>query len=321
MSDRPTLLVTRTLPALVEARITTDYDARLNSDDAQYDDDAMVARSVGANAILTCSTEKFSEPVIQQLPDSVRAIATYSVGYEHIDLDAARARGIVVTNTPDVLTDATADVAFLCLLGAARRAQESIDMLRTGKWGRWEANTLLGVHLGGKNLGILGMGRIGRAVAKRARAFDMTIHYNNRSRLDSALEHGAIYHENPEDLLPHSDFLSINCPSTPDTRHFLDARRIGMLPDGAVVVNSARGDIVVDDDLIDAVERGKVSGIGLDVYDGEPNFNPRYPTLKNAFLVPHIGSATIDTRNAMGFRALDNLDAIFAGAEPADRIA
>ncbi|MBT5665227.1 MAG: D-glycerate dehydrogenase, partial [Rhodospirillaceae bacterium] len=133
MSDRPTLLVTRTLPTLVEARITTDYDARLNSDDAQYDDDALVARSVGANAILTCSTEKFSEPVIQQLPDSVRAIATYSVGYEHIDLDAARARDIIVTNTPDVLTDATADVAFLCLLGAARRAQESIDMLRTGK--------------------------------------------------------------------------------------------------------------------------------------------------------------------------------------------
>ena len=321
MSDRPTLLVTRTLPALVEARITADYDARLNSDDAQYDDDALVARSVGANAILTCSTEKFSKSVIQRLPDSVRAIASYSVGHEHIDLDSARARGIIVTNTPDVLTDATADVAFLCLLGAARRAQESTDMLRGGKWGRWEATTLLGVHLGGKNLGILGMGRIGRAVAKRARAFNMTIHYNNRSRLDPALEHGAIYHENPEALLPHCDFLSINCPSTPDTRHFLDARRIGMLPDGAVVVNSARGDIVVDNDLIDAVERGKVSGIGLDVFDGEPNLNPRYTTLKNAFLVPHIGSATVDTRNAMGFRALDNLDAVFADQEPADRSA
>jgi lactate dehydrogenase-like 2-hydroxyacid dehydrogenase len=321
MSDRPTLLVTRTLPAPVETRISADYDAWLNSDDAQYDGDALVARSVGADAILTCSTEKFSAEIIQQLPDSIRAIATYSVGHEHIDLDAARARNIIVTNTPDVLTDATADIALLCLLGAARRAQESTELMRGGKWGRWEANTLLGVHLGGKNLGILGMGRIGQAVAKRARAFDMTIHYNNRSRLDPALENGAMFHENPEDLLAQSDFLSINCPSTPETRHFLDARRIELLPDGAVVVNTARGDIIVDDALIDAVGRGKISGVGLDVYDGEPNFNPRYLTLKNAFLVPHIGSATRDTRNAMGFRALDNLDAIFADAAPADRIA
>jgi glyoxylate reductase len=258
--------------------------------------------------------------VIQQLPDSIRAIATYSVGHEHIDLDAARARNIIVTNTPDVLTDATADIALLCLLGAARRAKESIELMRSGKWSRWEANTLLGVHLGGKNLGILGMGRIGQAVAKRARAFDMTIHYNNRTRLDPALENGATFHENPEGLLAQSDFLSINCPSTQETRHFLDARRIELLPDGAVVVNTARGDVVVDDALIDAVVRGKISGVGLDVYEGEPNFNPRYLTLNNAFLVPHIGSATLDTRNAMGFRALANLDAVFSDAVPADQI-
>lgn len=321
MPDQPTLLVTRTLPGPVEARIKRDYDARLNSDDAQYDADGLIASSDGVDAILTCSTERFSASVIDRLSDSVRAIATYSVGHEHIDLEAAAARNIIVTNTPDVLTGATADIAMLCLLGAARRARESAQVLRTGNWGRWESTTLLGVHLGGKNLGILGMGRIGRAVARRARAFDMTIHYNNRSRLDPALEDGAIFHADPEDLLTHCDFLSINCPSTPETRHFLNARRIAMLPDGAVVVNTARGDIVVDSDLIDAVKSGKVSGVGLDVYEGEPKFNTGYTTLKNAFLLPHIGSANVDTRNEMGYRALDNLDAIFAGKTPGDQIA
>ncbi|MFT6580345.1 MAG: 2-hydroxyacid dehydrogenase [Alphaproteobacteria bacterium] len=320
MSDQPTLLVTRTLPGPVEARISHDYNAQLNSDDAQYDADALIASSHGIDAILTCSTEKFSASVIERLSDSVRAIATYSVGHEHIDLEAARARNIIVTNTPDVLTDATADIALLCLLGAARRARESSQVLRNGDWGRWESTTLLGVHLGGKKLGVLGMGRIGRAVAKRARAFGMKIHYNNRSRLTPELEEGAIFHADPEAMLGHCEFLSINCPSTSETRHFLDAKRVAMLPDGAVVVNSARGDIVVDADLIAAVESGKVSGVGLDVYDREPKFNPGYATLKNAFLVPHIGSATVDTRNEMGFRALDNLDAIFAGNTPTDQI-
>jgi lactate dehydrogenase-like 2-hydroxyacid dehydrogenase len=321
MSDQPTLLVTRTLPGPVEARISRDYNAQLNNDDAQYDADALIASSHGVDAILTCSTEKFSASVIERLSDSVRAIATYSVGHEHIDLAAASARNIIVTNTPDVLTDATADIALLCLLGAARRARESSQVLRNGDWGRWESTTLLGVHLGGKKLGVLGMGRIGRAVAKRARAFGMTIHYNNRSRLTPELEEGAIFHPDPEELLGHCEFLSVNCPSTAATRHFLDARRINMLPDGAVVVNTARGDIIVDADLIAAVESGKVSGVGLDVYDREPKFNPGYTTLKNAFLVPHIGSATVDTRNEMGFRALDNLDAIFAGKTPTDQIA
>ena len=181
-------------------------------------------------------------------------------------------------------------------------------------------SSLLGVHMTGKRLGILGMGRIGRAVAKRARAFDMEIHYNNRSRLSPDLEQGATFYENPEDMLPQAQFLSINCPSTPETHHFLNADRIALLPDGAVVVNTARGDILEDDALIAAAKSGKVSGIGLDVYEGEPNFNPGYLELPNAFLVPHIGSATIDTRDAMGFRALDNLDAVFASREPTDKL-
>ncbi len=320
MSDRPVLLVTRKLPEAVEARADRDYDAILNADDSQYVAEALISSSANADAILTCSTERFSADVVERLDPRLRAIVTFSVGYEHIDIDAAKARGIIVTNTPDVLTNATADITLLCLLGAARRQFESTAMLREKRWGRWEATSLLGVHMTGKRLGILGMGRIGRAVAKRARAFDMEIHYSNRSQLSPALEEGAIFHKNPEDMLPMAEFLSINCPSTPETRHFLNADRIALLPDGTVVVNTARGDIVDDDALIAAASSGKVSGVGLDVYEGEPGFNPGYIDLPNAFLLPHIGSATIDTRDAMGFRALDNLDAIFAGKEPEDKL-
>ena len=320
MSNRRALLLTRKLPQAVETRASRDYDVLLNIDDSQYDADTLISSSAKADAILTCSTEQFSADIIKKLNPRIRAIATFSVGYEHIDIAAATAHEITVTNTPDVLTDATADIALLCLLGAARRQCESTATLREGRWGRWDATSLLGTHMTGKRLGILGMGRIGRAVAKRARAFDMEIHYSNRSRLSPDLEEGAKFHQNPEDMLPQAQFLSINCPSTPETHHFINAKRIALLPDHAVVVNTARGDIVEDDALIAAVNSGKISGIGLDVYEGEPNFNPGYLELPNAFLVPHIGSATVDTRDAMGFRALDNLDAFFAGREPEDKL-
>jgi len=320
MSDRPVLLLTRRLPEAVEKRASRDYNALLNADDSQYDACALISKSRQADAILTCSTEKFSADVIEQLDPRVCAIASFSVGYEHIDVTAASARGITVTNTPDVLTDATADVTLLCLLGAARRQHESTAMLREDRWGRWDATTLLGIHMSGKRLGILGMGRIGRAVAKRARAFNMEIHYSNRSRLSEELEDGATFHKNPEDMLQRAQLLSFHCPSTPQTRHFLNAKRIALLPDGAVVVNTARGDVVEDDALIEAVKSGKVSGVGLDVYEGEPDFHSGYLDLPNAFLLPHIGSATKDTRDAMGFRALDNLDAVFAGEDPEDKL-
>ena len=307
-------------PKPSRAARSRDYEALLNADDSQYDADALIASSANADALLTCSTEKFSADIIARLDSRVRAIATFSVGYEHIDVAAAKAHDIIVTNTPDVLTNATADVALLCLLGASRRQYESTAMLRESRWGRWDATSLLGVHMTGKRLGILGMGRIGRAVAKRARAFDMEIHYSNRSQLPPELEEGAIFHSNPDDMLTLSQLLSINCPSTPETHHFLDAARIARLPDGAVVVNTARGDIVDDSALIAAAKSGKVSGVGLDVYEGEPAFDLGYLELPNAFLLPHIGSATVDTRDAMGFRALDNLDAVFAGKEPEDKL-
>jgi lactate dehydrogenase-like 2-hydroxyacid dehydrogenase len=321
MTDRPAVLVTRKLPEAVEARLARDYDARLNSDDRVYTSDELVDLAAGAFAIIPCHTEKLSAEVIERLPDSVRAICSFSVGFDHIDLAAARARGIIVTNTPEVLSDATAEVAMLLMLGAARRAYEGEREIRTDTWAEWSAVYQLGVQVTGKRLGILGMGRVGRIMARRASGFDMEIHYYNRRRLAPEVEAGAIYHESVEDLLPHCDFLSIHCPATPETRHLLNAERIALLPDSAVVVNTARGAVVDDDALIAALRSGRLFAAGLDVYNNEPDIDPRYRELPNTFLLPHIGSATRETRDAMGFRALDNLDAIVAGREPRDRLA
>jgi len=321
MNSKPRLLITRKLPAAVEARAARDYDAVANPDDVQIGAEDLLRRCEGMDAVMCCSSEKFDAGVIARLPDSLKMVATYSVGYDHIDLDAARTRGLVVSNTPGVLTDATADVTMLCILGAARQAHEAASVLRAGRWARWEATAMLGVDLRGKRLGILGMGRIGQTVARRARAFDMEIHYHNRSRLPADRELGATYHESPEAMLPEIDILSLNCPLSPQTHHFLDDRRIGLLRDGAIVVNTSRGPVVNDTALIAALRSGKVRAAGLDVFEGEPTINPAYLDLPNAFLLPHIGSATVETRNAMGFKCLDNLDAWFSGQEPPDRLA
>ena len=313
MPDARRILCTRRMPPNVDARLVRDYDATLNPADRIHSEDALLLASEGQDGILCAGGDPMNAGVIERLPESVRIVATYSVGYEHLDVDAAKARGIVVTNTPDVLDDATADIAMLCLLGAARRGAEADRMVRAGAWVGWHSTMMLGVHVTGKRLGIFGMGRIGRAVARRARGFDMEIHYCNRSRLAPDLENGAIWHESPESMLAVSEFLSINAPSTLQTLRFLDAERIALLPDGAVVVNTARGNLVDDDALVDALRSGKVAAAGLDVFAGEPNLDPRYRELDNTFLLPHIGSASHETRDAMGFCCLDNFDAFFAG--------
>lgn len=320
MSDKPVVLVTRKLPEAVEARLQRDYAARLNGSDQIYSSDQLIELAEGADAIVPCHTEKLNADVIARLPQSIRALCSFSVGFDHIDLAAAKARGIVVTNTPEVLSDATAEIAMLLLLGAARRAYEGELQIRTDSWADWSAIFQLGLQVTGKRLGIVGMGRVGQIMARRARGFDMQIHYYNRSRLPADLELGAVYHDSVEALLPYCDFLSIHCPATPETRHLLNAERIAMLPDGAVVVNTARGAVVDDDALIAALRSGKLFAAGLDVFNDEPRIHPDYRELKNAFLLPHIGSATRETRDAMGFRALDNLDAILAGREPRDRL-
>ena len=313
MPARARILCTRRMPPNVTARLERDYDATLNPTDAVFTTDQLVAACDGYDGVFCASSERFSKDVINALPKSVRIISTFSVGYEHIDVAAARARGVVVTNTPEVLTDATADVAMLCLLGAARRASEGERHVRGGHWKAWHTELLLGTHLGAKRLGIFGMGRIGRAVAQRARAFGMSIHYHNRSRLPPEQELGAQYYPTLDSLLPMCQFLSINAPSSPATVGALNAERIALLPRGAVVVNTARGNMVDDDALIAALRSGQVAAAGLDVFDGEPNLNPAYRELDNTFLLPHLGSATHETRDAMGFCCLDNLDAFFGG--------
>ncbi len=320
MTKLTKILLTRHFPDAVIERARRDYDMTLNPDDAAWQGDALITNAEGMDGILLSSSNKFTVDVIAGLPDSVKILATFSVGYEHLDLEAARSRGILVTNTPDVLTESTADTAMMLLLNAARRVRESLEMVTTGNWVGWTPTQLLGIQPGGRRLAILGMGRIGRAVAHRARAFGMEIHYHNRSRLSPDLELGAIYHATPEDLFRHADFLSINCKMTPETTRLINSDTLDLFPENPVIVNTARGGIVDDDALIAALRSGRIAAVGLDVFEGEPKLNPGYMGLTNAFLTPHIGSATVDTRNAMGFRALDNLDAYFRGEKPGDRL-
>lgn len=320
MSSKPIVLVARQLPEAVEKRLTQDYDARLNTTDKIYTTDELLALAEGAHAIIPCHTENLRADVIARLPESVKVICCFSVGYDHVDLDAAKARGITVTNTPEVLSEATAEIAMLLMLGAARRGYEAQQQIRTNSWADWTAAHQLGLQVSGRRLGILGMGRVGQYMAQFARGFGMEIHYFSRSRLDATIEQGAIYHASAEELFHYSDILSIHCPATPATHHFLNAERIKLLPDNAIVVNTSRGAIVDDHALIDALQSGKLFAAGLDVFNNEPNIDSRYKTLTNTFLLPHVGSATIETRDAMGFRALDNLDAICAGRKPKDQL-
>ena len=320
MPEKKKILITRRLPDAVSERARASYDAILNIDDDPYDADRMITLLDGMDGLLCTITNDLSRGVIERLPESVRAIATFSVGFEHIDLEAARERAIIVSNTPGVLIDATADVALLLMLGASRRAREGALMIDAG-WSGWTPTQLMGIQMTGKRLGILGMGDIGRAVAMRARSFGMEIHYYNRRRLSAEVEQGAIYHKTMEDLLSVSDFLSLHCPLTPETKHILNEERIALLPENPVVINTARGPVVDDKALITALKSGRVAAAGLDVFEGEPRLNTDYLDCPNAFLLPHLGSATVETRNAMGFTALDNLDAFFAGSEPPNRIA
>jgi lactate dehydrogenase-like 2-hydroxyacid dehydrogenase len=305
----------------VETRIAATYEARFNQDDRPYDHTTIRERATGADGILCTITDRISADLIAALPASVRMIATFSVGSEHIELAAAKARGIVVTNTPGALTEATADIAFLLLLGAARRAYEGETLVRSGAWRGWSPTQLMGTELHGKRLGIVGMGRIGQAMARRALGFGLEVHYTGRRPRELPVDLPAIFHPKDRDFLPICHFLSLHMASTPATRRWLNAQRLALLPHGAIVVNSARGDLVDDEALITALRSGHVAAAGLDVYVGEPDLDARYRDLLNTMLLPHLGSATVETRCAMGFRALDNLDAYFAGGEPPDRLA
>lgn len=321
MSTKPRVLVTRLLPPAVEARLQRDYDVELNPTDQLYDTETLLSKAEGADAMLILPSERMSADVIRRMPESVKIVATFSVGFEHIDREAAKARGLIFSYTPDVLNDCTADMAMMLLLAAARRAHECEQILRTGGWTGMAPTWMLGTKVSGQRLGLVGMGRIGQVMAKRARGFDMEVHYHNRSRLPADLEQGAIYHAEASEILPLCDFISMHCPASPETRHWLNADRIAQLPDGAIVVNTARGPVVDEAALITALQSGKLAGAGLDVFEREPEVPAELIALKNVFLMPHMGSGTVETRNAMGFRCCDNIDAYFAGREAPHRIA
>ena len=314
-----TILITRKLLKENDERIKKIFDAKFNSEDKIYNSDELISLSQGCDGILSFVTTPINKEVIEKLPDTIKIISNYAVGYGNIDIEAAKSKGIVVTNTPEVLTDATADISILLLLGASRRAYEGRRDAEKENW-KWSADYLIGKQMSGKKLGIIGMGNIGRAVAQRARGFDMEIHYHNRSRLDPSLENGAIYHKDLKDLLKNSEFLSINCPGSKETENLINEETINYLPDRAVVANAARGEVIEDEAMIQAMKSGKIFGLGLDVYKGEPKINPKYLELNNLFLLPHLGSATKKTRIAMGDRAIDNLEAFFSGNKPKDQV-
>ena len=304
------ILITRKLLKLNEDKASKIFDAKLNSNDELYSQKKLIELSEECDGILTSITDKIDEETINKLPNTVKIISNIAVGFGNIDLEAAKKRSIIVTNTPDVLTDATAEIAMLLILGAARRASEGIEKAKSGKW-KWSANFLIGKQLTGAKLGILGMGRVGRAVAKLARAFGMKIHYHNRSKLSATLEMGATYHDSIKSLFSISDFLSINCPATKETENIINAETLEYFPTGAIITNSARGDIIDDEAMINALNKKKIYALGLDVYKGEPNLNSGYLNIKDVFILPHLGSATKKTRTAMANLAIDNLDECF----------
>ena len=304
------ILITRRLLKVCEEKASKNFDAKLNLNDELYSQEKLIELSKGCNGILTSITDKIDEETINKLTDTVKIISNIAVGFGNIDLEAAKKRSIIVTNTPDVLTDATAEIAMLLILGAARRASEGIEKAKSSQW-VWSHNFLIGKQLAGAKLGILGMGRVGRAVAKLARAFGMIIHYHNRSKLSSELEMGATYHDNIKDLFSVSDILSINCPATKETENIINEETLEYFPTGAIITNSARGDMIDDEAMINALNKKKIYALGLDVYKGEPNLNSGYLNIKNVFILPHLGSATKETRTAMGSLALDNIDEFF----------
>jgi len=315
---KPILLVTRRLPAAIEAQAEREFQARLTPSDTAISD--LPARAEGADAILCCPGDVVDARLIAELPASVKVIGTFSVGHDHIDVAAARARGIKLCNTPDVLSVATAECAMLLILAAARRAGEGERLVRAGKWQGWAPTQLLGTQVFGRRLGIFGMGRIGREIARMARGFAMEIHYRDMARLPAELEQGAIFHDNDDSFLPQCQMLSLNAPGGPGTRHWLNQERIAKVPTGAVVVNAARGTLVDDEALIAALRSGHVAAAGLDVYHDEPRIHPDYLALENVVLLPHLGSATAETRDAMGRIALDGIAAILAGQTPANLV-
>jgi lactate dehydrogenase-like 2-hydroxyacid dehydrogenase len=311
--SKPVVIVTVRLPEAVKEYAETRFEVRYDTTDALRNGPGDVA---GAAGILTSTIERYDAARIAAMPDCLRVIGTFSAGFDHIDLNAARARGIAICNTPDVLSVSTAEIGMMLILMAARRAGEGERLVRAGQWKGWLPDLLIGVQLNDKRLGIFGMGSIGRHLAKMARGFGMEIHYRNRRRLVPELEEGAVWHDNDDGFLAACDVLSLNAPGGGDTLHWLNAERIAKLRAGAIVVNTARGSLVEDAALMAALKSRHVRYAGLDVFDGEPAFNPGYLALDNVVMLPHMGSSTAEAREAMGRLAVDGIAEVLAGHTP-----
>ena len=324
MSARPVVVVTRRLPVAVEEAVAKDFEARLNREDRPLTAQELQDALRSADGLLPTVTDKLTADVLAAEPLRTKIIANFGVGFNNIDVQAAKARGVAVSNTPDVLTDATADIAMTLLLMVARRAGEGERHLRAGAWTGWRPTHMLGRMVSGKTLGLIGMGRIARAVARRAHhGFGMRVLYTDPypPPPDVAAGLGAEPRDTVEQVLAESDFVSLHCPATPETRHLLNAERLGRMKPGAYLINSARGDVVDEAALVQALQRGTIAGAGLDVFEREPQVAPELVRMENVVLLPHLGSATEETRVAMGLRALENLRLFFSGAPLRDRVA
>lgn len=320
--SKPIVAVTRRLPAPTETRMAELFEVRLNPADVELTAEQIITICEDVQILVPTVTDKIDAKLIGNLPSSVGMIANFGAGVDHIDIDSAAAKSVVVTNTPDVLTEDTADLAFALLLAVPRRMGEGARIVREGKWEGWAPTFMMGHRVTGKRLGIIGMGRIGQAVARRARGFDMQIHYHNRSRIDEKTENiiEATYWKSLDNMLAHIDFVSINCPKTRETYHLLNAERLKLLKPHAVIVNTARGDIIDETALIERLKIGAIAGVGLDVYENEPKIDRNLTELENVVLMPHLGSATYESRQAMGDKVITNIIAFTAGRLLADLI-
>ncbi len=319
---RPLVIVTRKLPDVIETRLMELFDARLNLDDVPFTAERLKAAVAEAHVLVPTVTDRIDDALLAAAGPNLKLIASFGTGVDHLDIAAAKARGIVVTNTPGVLTEDTADMTMALILAVARRLGEGERLVRSGRWTGWSPTSMLGVRLSGKRLGIVGMGRIGTAVAHRARAFGLSIHYHNRRRADPALEAEleATYWESLDQMLGHMDVVSVNCPHTPATYHLISGRRLRRLKPHAIVVNTSRGEVIDEPALIRALYAREIAGAGLDVYAREPQVDPKLLELDNVVLLPHIGSATIEGRIAMGEKVIVNIKTFIDGHNPPDRV-
>lgn len=322
--SKPRILVTRRWPAAVERILSDRFDTTLNVDDVAMSGEALSEALAEYDAVLPTVSDRLPAAVFDGARPRARILGNFGVGYNHIDTNAAKDRGIVVTNTPGVLTDCTADIAMLLLLTVARRGGEGERQVRSGEWAGWCPTHMIGTKVTGKTVGIIGFGRIGKAFAQRCRfGFGMDVVFYNRSPVDSAeaARYGARQLQTVEDVLALSDFVSVHCPGGAENRHLMNAARLAAMKPGAFLINTARGDVVDETALIAALEEGVIRGAGLDVYAAEPHVADALKAMNNVVLLPHLGSATEETRTAMGMKVLDNVTAFFEGRPPPDRVA